>query len=505
MNGKLNSRALRSTLIALISVALLGVSFVAPVKAVAPPPPAKIYTGTNKLNGSNGTVTVDYATVDETTGTITAVAATGSRFIQWIGADAAASCGVVTVNPCVNVDVSSSAKYITAQFDKITTLTYDEINTNGGQGSIAITSPSKSALTADGTTGFVASDTAVLLTASGADGNSRFRTWGGAAATANSCTTAITCTISMASSTSISATFIDLNTLTYTITGSGSGSISSTEESLNASSSGSKKYESDDTSVTLTATPSAGSTFTGWSGTAATANSCTTATTCTISMAADTDITATFVQATVLTYDKTGSGSGTIAITNPVRTSLTNDATVGFLATDSSVTLTASAPVGSYFTGWSGDCSGTSTTCVVNMSSAKSVTANFNANDVLVHSGDSAILPYNHHPVLGSVLEVRFGNWTYSAGATYQVTVLVCTYYVDSWSTSEPVGCTKIYPTIKYNQRGKYATFKLTKGAIYNAALNKYIVARIDASTNRGEGHAYTYSTWQVRPVAPRR
>ena len=51
---------------------------------------------------------------------------------------------------------------------------------------------------------------------------------------------------------------------------------------------------------------------------------------------------------------------------------------------DSSVTLTASASVGSTFAGWSGACSGTSPSCSVSMSEARSVTATFAVSDALI-------------------------------------------------------------------------------------------------------------------------
>jgi hypothetical protein len=46
-------------------------------------------------------------------------------------------------------------------------------------------------------------------------------------------------------------------------------------------------------------------------------------------------------------------------------------------APNTSVTLTATPDPGSAWTGWTGACTGTATTCVVVMTSDKSVTANF--------------------------------------------------------------------------------------------------------------------------------
>jgi cellulose 1,4-beta-cellobiosidase len=76
----------------------------------------------------------------------------------------------------------------------------------------------------------------------------------------------------------------------------------------------------------------------------------------------------------VLSVARTGTGSGTVTgggincgsscsvVTSPGIT----------------VTLTAAAASGSSFAGWSGDCTGTATTCAVNMSQSRSVSAAFN-------------------------------------------------------------------------------------------------------------------------------
>lgn len=87
-----------------------------------------------------------------------------------------------------------------------------------------------------------------------------------------------------------------------------------------------------------------------------------------------------------LTVSKAGTGTGTViapagvnpptGVGNGINCGTTNcieDYNSGI-----SVTLTASATAGSTFTGWSGGCTGTGTTCTVTMSDAKNVTATFN-------------------------------------------------------------------------------------------------------------------------------
>ncbi len=76
-----------------------------------------------------------------------------------------------------------------------------------------------------------------------------------------------------------------------------------------------------------------------------------------------------------LTVTKSGTGSGTVT-SSPSGINCGSTCSAGF-AKDTSVTLTAAADSGSTFTGWSGDCSGTSATCTVTMSAARSVTATF--------------------------------------------------------------------------------------------------------------------------------
>jgi hypothetical protein len=125
------------------------------------------------------------------------------------------------------------------------------------------------------------------------------------------------------------------------------------------------------TSVTLTATPTTGSNFTGWSG-----GGCSGTGTCIVSMTAAKSVTATFtLQTRALSVSKGGVGSGSVG-SSPA--GITCGATCSFgFDYGTVVTLTATPNFGSVFTGWTGSgCSGTGT-CVVTMDAAHSVTANF--------------------------------------------------------------------------------------------------------------------------------
>src|SRR5439155_4969691 len=106
-----------------------------------------------------------------------------------------------------------------------------------------------------------------------------------------------------------------------------------------------------------------------------------TSTTCNLTMDADKSVTATFAGNKTLSLTLTG-GNGTDSVTfTPPGTSCT--ATCGkTYAPGTSVALTATPDTNEVFTGWSGDCSGTST-CNLTMDANKSVTATFAAKKTL--------------------------------------------------------------------------------------------------------------------------
>jgi uncharacterized protein YkwD/uncharacterized protein YhfF len=74
------------------------------------------------------------------------------------------------------------------------------------------------------------------------------------------------------------------------------------------------------------------------------------------------------------TVNKIGTGMGTVT-SNPAGINCGSTCSYEFNS-NTDVTLTASAAAGSTFTGWSGDCSGTST-CTVSMTTTRSATASF--------------------------------------------------------------------------------------------------------------------------------
>jgi Divergent InlB B-repeat domain len=158
--------------------------------------------------------------------------------------------------------------------------------------------------------------------------------------------------------------------LTVATSGSGTGTVSSSPAGINCGTSCTAGFPNG-SQVTLSAVPSTNATFSGWSG------DCSgTAPTCTVTMTSARSTTATFALATYpLSVARSGTGLGTV-------TSAPSGIDCGVTCTASfswgtGVTLTAAPAAGSMFSGWSGDCVGTASTCTVTMTSARSTTATF--------------------------------------------------------------------------------------------------------------------------------
>ena len=169
-------------------------------------------------------------------------------------------------------------------------------------------------------------------------------------------------------------TVVQNYTLSVSRQGTGSGTVTSTPSGINCGSTCSASYAAG-TSVTLTAQPTSGSNFTGWSG------ACTGTSSCTVSMDSARSVTASFTAAAtprLVTLTKSGAGTGSVT-SSPSGLSCTAyclSASVSFPST-SAVTLTATASSGSTFAGWGGACSGTSSCTIDAGTSTATVTANY--------------------------------------------------------------------------------------------------------------------------------
>ena len=286
--------------------------------------------------------------------TLTATPVTGSTFTGWSGGGCSGTgtCAVTV----------TAATTVTATF---TLNTYTLAVTKAGTGAGSVTSAPAGITCGATCSATFGHGTSVTLTAAPSAG-STFTSWSGA------CTgTATTCTVSMTAAASVTATFT-LNTYTLTVAtaGTGSGTVSSSPAGITCGAD-CTEVVGHGTVMTLTASPAVGSTFTGWSG-----GGCTGTGTCAVTVTAATTVTATFtLNSYTLSVAKAGTGAGTVT---SMPTGISCGATCSSVYNHgTSVTLTAAPSVGSQFTGWSGGgCSGTGT-CVVAMTSATTVTANF--------------------------------------------------------------------------------------------------------------------------------
>jgi uncharacterized repeat protein (TIGR02543 family) len=169
--------------------------------------------------------------------------------------------------------------------------------------------------------------------------------------------------------------------------------------------------------VTLTATPSSGYVFTGWSGSAAGSTN-----PLTITMDADKTVTANFQGSGTVTYMLTTSvaaGSGTI----------TRDPNQASFASGAQVTLTATPTTGYVFSGWGGSASGSTNPLVVTMSADKTITASFTPVSTVFTRYEE-----------GNALLVYTGTWFVISGLSFSGGGLAYTSYSEAKVTATFTG-----------------------------------------------------------------
>jgi len=305
--------------------------------------------------------------------TLTATAALGSSFGGW----SVSSCGMTstcTVTLTANQSVTAT---FNGAVQNLPTLTVSLAGT-GVTGSTVTSLPAGINCPTTCTFGFAAG-TQVILTANPSTTNpltaSNFTQWTGAPG----CTTLLYCTVTIgATNPTVAATFT-LPVLGVTIVGppnSNPGLVTSTSTpstSPEISCPGTCAASFGiGTQVLLSETPAAGFTFVNWS-----ASGCGSNPTCamTINTSPTQAVTANFTNSTVLSVTLAGSGTGTVT-SNPTGINCGATCSAGF-ASGSQVTLTETPAANNTFTGWSGACTGTNSTCTVTMNGAQAATATF--------------------------------------------------------------------------------------------------------------------------------
>lgn len=315
-------------------------------------------TGTLSWVGNQGTGS--YAS--GATVTLTATPALRSSFTSWKG------CTTINGNTCT---VSmTAAKTVTATFTSDPKYAVKvKVKIKGIIATDLITSDLPGISCPLDCTESYWKDEVVTLTAT-PPADFMFSGWSGACIGTES-----TCTLTMTTKKSVAAAFIPYPKLIVIKAGAGAGAITSNESGINCGNvdvPDCSEVYTEPATVVLTATPALHSSFTVWKG-------CTTVSgnTCTVSMTAAKTVTATFAADPkyTLTTVKAGAGTGTIT-SAPTGINCPGDCTEPYWKNEV-VTLTATPSSNAMFSGWSGSCTGTQSTCEVTMTAAKSVTATF--------------------------------------------------------------------------------------------------------------------------------
>jgi hypothetical protein len=206
--------------------------------------------------------------------TLAAAPNSGYAFIGWSGGGCSGTgAGVVTVGP---------SKTVTATFTPTHTLTVSAVGLGAGtvksdSGGIDCPDMLCTATYNQGTT--------VTLTATAVNG-SLFTGWSG-----GGCSGTGTCVVTLSSDQAVTATFVSTHVLTVSLAGAGAGSVAASGVACPGVCS--KAYP-EGTVVSLSAAPSRGSVFAGWTG------ACSGSGECQVTMNSDQSATATFATAPIL-------------------------------------------------------------------------------------------------------------------------------------------------------------------------------------------------------------
>jgi hypothetical protein len=259
-----------------------------------------------------------------------------------------------------------------------------------GSGVAVTVSPADNNSAANGSTSFTRtynSGTSVTLTAPSTSGGNAFSSWTGCTSTSTE-----TCTVSLTANATVTANYATPPPVSYVLTVNSADPASGVavtvspadnNSAANGSTSFTRTYNSG-TSVTLTApSTSGGNTFSSWTG-------CTSASTvtCTVSLTANTTVTANYATPPPpttysLTVNSIDPASGVAVAVSPADNNSAANGSTSFTRTynsGASVTLIApSTSGGNTFSSWTGCTSASTETCTVSLTANTTVTANYAA------------------------------------------------------------------------------------------------------------------------------
>lgn len=300
--------------------------------------------------------------------TATPDAASKSVIAAWSGG------GCTGTQSTCNVTMDA-AKEVTITFNKPSTFALTVEKTGAGAGKVT-SSPAGIDCGATCQAQFPANSQVTLTAEPDAATGSLFGGWSGGGCTGN----ANTCNVTVDQAKTVTATFntAGQSTLTVNKEGAGQGSVSSNDSKINCGATCETSYPAN-SQVVLTATPAAGSVFSGWSG-----GGCAgTSPTCNLTMTTSRTVTATFNLVTTVFHSLTVTKAGGVGsvVSNPAGVSCPETTPTTCDPADfpegTQVTLTATPSLGLRIKQWTGDCTGSATTCVLTMNGPKTATVEF--------------------------------------------------------------------------------------------------------------------------------
>ena len=293
--------------------------------------------------------------LDGTFVTLTAEADVESVFSGWGG-----DCAGFGTSPSCDL-VMDDTKAATATFLSLYTLTVSK----DGSGAGSVTSDPVGIDCGADCSGTYVDGTSVTLTAV-PDATSIFDKWGGACA---GTLPGENCVVSMDASNSVAATFVAVHGLAISVVGP--GVVTSIPSGINCGLDCDKEYRHN-TVVILTAMPDADTVFAGWGSDCLGFGS---GVSCSLVMDTSKSVTATFIPQHELLVNVEPAEGGTVT-SDPVGINCGSDCSKQYDA-GTSVTLHAIPKTDWQFVGWSDECGGAASPCVLTMGGPRSVTATF--------------------------------------------------------------------------------------------------------------------------------